>query len=569
MDNNKSYLSIFTGRFNSNLLLIVSLFCIGILYLSTLISGQIWSGDFAQYIHHAQNLAEGRHYSDTHYLTNTVGYFVGPYNYPPIYPLLITPICWLKGLDIEAMKWVGNCFFMIAIWLAIKCFQPRMKIHWALPVLLIAFNPYIWSFRNNVMSDFPFTFFSYLTLLLMLIYFERDKRLLYTPAQVIPRAIIIGVCCYLCFGTREIGVVLPLTFLTYDIIGRRRLSLATIIVWLVFISLSAVQKQLLSVSFVPEQIQANLSNLAGHESSVEINHLKWVSLDPHLILKRVIGYRYALQDFWILFSDSGDTLARLFIKTSFNLTTLLALAGYIRCLINKITPLEIFMAGYIAVLLLFGAPPTLRYLIPLFPLFIYYTFLGIQWLSEVFIRGNTRYLASIYFLLTITAFLSQIPNITYEIVKKGVYNPETIEMFNFIKSNSKEGDTLVFRKPRILALYTQRTTASYPNPHLDVPDLLDKYFDAIEGDYYIAMNLGEWMLPLESFEPPSPNFRLVFRNTYFAVFHYEPDKQGTRQTGYSPGTDAEPEYYESNTLIKPRQTAIEPGLYRMALTIDG
>lgn len=510
------------SRLESRYVLFASLALIALFYLGTLVDGQNWSGDFSHYIHHAKNLVEGKHYLDTHYLLNSYGVFVGPYAYPPIFPLLLVPFIWLAGADIEVLKLVGNIFFVASLWLAMQCFKPRLRLSLLLVLLITAFNPYIWSFRNNVLSDFPFTFFCFLTLYLSMRYFQQEEKSPFTLTQSISWAALIGVCCYLCFGTREIGVVTPLTFLTYDIVCRRRISVASLVMGGTFVALAILQTKLLSGSFVSQQIHENLNALANRSDAVEISHLEWVSLDPELIVQRIFGYRYAIQDFWITFMGQKHGVEAFFNKLSFNLTTLLAVAGYLRCLIRKITVLEIFIAGYIAVLLLFGAPPTLRYLIPLFPLFIYYAFLGIQSLELLIPRKFCSGIALGYFLLTFLAFTWQLPNVPYERLEKGIYNPQTQELFDYVINNTNEDDTFVFRKPRVLAFFTNRLSAAYPNQHHQTRENLEDYFDAIEGDYYIDMELEDWMLPLKDSQPPTPRFEKVFSNTYFAVYRYTP-----------------------------------------------
>ena len=509
---------------NSTAALIACISCIGIFYIGTLVDGQNWSGDFSHYLHHAINIVEGRNYSDTQYLVNSIGFFVGPYNYPPIYPILLAPVYWCFGFDLEAFKWVSNLSFLAALWFAALCFQKRLTLNILLPVLLIALNPYLWGFRNNILSDFTFTAFCFLALYLMLAYFEREEQASYDLKQQLLHSILIGVCCYLAYGTREIGIVAPLTFIAYDIVGRRKLSLASVVVTGTFISLAMLQSHLLSESFVPQYIQDNLSKLAHERSSVSISHTKWISTDPAAIMERVKTYRWALQNFIPEHSGNGAITSLLVTvsKILFNLTTLLALIGYIRCLLLKLSVLEIFLAGYISVLLLFGAPATVRYLIPVFPFLVYYSFIAFQWASNLINKRTLVIGVAGYSLMTGLVYVTSMASASYERFEKGITHQQAEEMFDYIRKQTNTNDSIVFRKPRVMSLYTGRTSAAYPNPETDIPNLIDNYFDAIEGDYYVDMNLEDWMLPLEDSAPPSAQFQQVFRNTYFAIYRYSP-----------------------------------------------
>jgi len=65
------------------------LLVVGMVHVGALRPGQDWGGDFAMYVAHARNLAEGRPYAETGYVYNpdyaTVGppaWFTGPTSRP-------------------------------------------------------------------------------------------------------------------------------------------------------------------------------------------------------------------------------------------------------------------------------------------------------------------------------------------------------------------------------------------------------------------------------------------------------------------------------------------------------
>lgn len=497
-----------------------AILALAVFYLLTLVEGQNWSGDFSLYILHAQNLVEGRHYLDTGYLLNPVSRFVGPYGYPPVYPILLAPVYALSGLDLEAFKWVAVACFCIALWLMAKIVEFRLNPRWGLfLVLVVGLNPYLWDFTNLIRADFTFMMFCYLSLFLMLSFFAKDQDRSITPSGKIAASILIGSSLYLAYGTREIGIVLPLTLLTFDIVCRRRISLVTIGALGIFVLLAWLQSLWFSASFIPEYVENNLKNLIGERSaSVELNHLRFVDLNPGHILDRIIGYRWALQGFWP--PSSNDYINKL-NELLFNLLSLLAIGGYIQALIRKITVVEIFVAGYIAVLLLFGAPPTIRYLIPIFPFFLFYGFFFCQ--QAVFYRlPRLKYvLAASYFLLLATISLPVMTSMTYPHLERGITHPDARAMFRFVRTKTAPDDTIIFIKPRIMALMSKRKSATWPSRLYSDPATMNLFFNALEADYYVDMNLATWMLPLNRSESPSQCFRTVFRNEYFAIYRYE------------------------------------------------
>jgi hypothetical protein len=71
--------------------------------------GQPWGDDFAQYIAHARNLVEGRPYGDVGVLR--AGQFLGPAEYPPVFPLMLAPVYCLFGPNLTAQSTspMGRC----------------------------------------------------------------------------------------------------------------------------------------------------------------------------------------------------------------------------------------------------------------------------------------------------------------------------------------------------------------------------------------------------------------------------------------------------------------------------
>lgn len=64
----------------------------------------LWYSDFAQYVAHAQALADGRPYTDTGYIFTPAAYAWAPVAYPPGLPLALLPIVWAFAGSIVAVK---------------------------------------------------------------------------------------------------------------------------------------------------------------------------------------------------------------------------------------------------------------------------------------------------------------------------------------------------------------------------------------------------------------------------------------------------------------------------------
>ena len=328
---------------------------------------------------------------------------------------------------------------------------------------------------------------------------------------------------YLAYGCREIGIILPLCVITYDIVVARRLSIVAIISIALFSILAYLQHRLLNANFIPEIIQQSLADLAIKNSrSTSISHLDFVNLNPSEIISRIQRYRWSMQGF---LPFNGQENLEILNSIISHLAMSLAFIGYLISLFRKITVLEIFFAGYVAVLLLFGAPTYTRYLLPLFPLTIYYLFIAYQTLLNITVN-KPNYLITIrsagYAVLASTAvsYGYAIKTVNYDVVDYGIEHPQSKAMFAFIRNNTSEDDIIVFRKPRVMALLTQRTSIGEPSFEVLSPEIVDKFFVAASADYYVDMALDKWMYPLQHSKAPSQKFSTVFKNDFFVVYKF-------------------------------------------------
>src|SRR5690349_7572200 len=73
-----------TRRRGLAVLLAALLVLIGLFHALTLRPGHDWGDDFAQYIHHAKNIALGIDYNQTGYIWNPSFPMLGPQTYPPV-----------------------------------------------------------------------------------------------------------------------------------------------------------------------------------------------------------------------------------------------------------------------------------------------------------------------------------------------------------------------------------------------------------------------------------------------------------------------------------------------------
>lgn len=118
---------------------------------------------------------------------------------------------------------------------------------------------------------------------------------------------------------------------------------------------------------------------------------------------------------------------------------------------------------------------------------IFYSLLGVdQWgLSQRFrlsLRLKTVLLITLGIAMTITT-ICKYKNINFLHITEGVGKPETQALFEHIRENTTDDDIFIYKNPRILALYTERSASCYHHPRED-RELMD-YFQGINATYLI------------------------------------------------------------------------------------
>src|SRR6476646_940516 len=133
-----------------NRLLLIVLIISLILGASSLTRGHTWGDDFASYIMQAKSILTGRMHEFVEHNSFTIfqsSNQIGPVAYPWGYPLILTPVYYLKGISPLALKLPGLFFY--AGFLICLYFLARRRLPQAESLLflcLFAFNPLLIQF---------------------------------------------------------------------------------------------------------------------------------------------------------------------------------------------------------------------------------------------------------------------------------------------------------------------------------------------------------------------------------------------------------------------------------------
>jgi hypothetical protein len=458
---------------------------IGLFYLATIRPGQDWGDDFAQYIHHARNIASGAPYAETGYIYNPENPVIGPRTYPPGFPLLLAPVVKVFGLDLRPMKILIVICFVGVLLLLPQVFRRDLPAPYlAALILVMGLNPYFLDIKDAVISDIPFLLFTLLSLYAFQRAEEPDNR------RPLSAAVLAGVATYASVSTRVLGVVLIPCFLLHDLVRRRRITRMTAVTCGLAVALMGVQYAV---------------------GPGDGSYFDQLSLSVTTVGGNAVAYLRALSDIW----DNGYTdFGR---KAVFVITVGLAVYGYRRALRLGPTAVEIFPWLYMMPVIVWPANQGTRFLIPLIPFYLYYCMLGIRGLN-VPVEARRRVIVALGLVVALL-YGGKYSTMRFGPLADGVATPESVELFEFVRQATPPEAVFVFSRPRALALFTDRR-ASAPVVAAD-PCRLWQYFAEIGADYVITgpPASNEEAAYLESFVSAHPaGFRREMGNQALAVY---------------------------------------------------
>jgi hypothetical protein len=469
-------------------------------------------------------------YSNSKYVMTQYA-FTGPIAYPPVFPALLAPAYALFGLNITAFKVVVIICFYLALYLISRCLKTTMPGYMVLVIIfLFALNPAIWDFRNHINSDLPFILFCFLSLYLIRnCYRDPEGSLLQTSesnGKSIPYYCLLGLCMYLAYGTREMGLVLPLALLTYELINLRKVTIGCLSALSVFTALAYGQHLLLSGDPTDQTIRENLDLLATEQYKYS-GHLNYFDINPRFQAENAIRYARTLTD---LFPTNQLAIMAWIAHPLAAIFSLLAAVGYARRLLTRITLFEIFCGGFITAVLLFRGFGGIRYLFPLLPFYFYYALFGASFLGKS-LTTKTRTTAFLALLASCIIVFSYSAATRHT---KPVYTLATDsnaqQLFAYIENQLPSQATIVFDKPRVLALFTNRYSAAFP-PYRNNEFTLN-YMRAINADYLIIEHINfDRQSPLKQetkkhklVKERSDLFEKHFENDHFSLYQVKLQK---------------------------------------------
>jgi hypothetical protein len=485
------------------------------IYYTSFRSGHIWGGDFAQYIYQAKGIAEGRIdevIQASHYRYENSTHSVGPKYYPWGFPLLLSPVYRVFGLHIPAMRAYITVFFLLSLFVLFLLFKDRLTNKQALLlVIVLALNPYCFHLKDLVASDIPFLLFALLSIFAI----QRIVIAKKTWVNGYVSYAAIGLFIFLSYYIRTVGGLLLGVLLICQYVDQRQSrrkitsyvssNRSVIIPYLVFLIL-----MIISGFILPTVSRLYLEDLKPATAVGAAANIKHYLMIP--------------ADFFGPFK---------FSLILYGITIPFAVLGILRNVKKDYLYLAL-MVLTLATLIPFPFHQGVRYILWLLPFYIYFVFTGLSsvsaaevipsrynWLSLNLVHGFSILLILVFclglFLIrTHRAKVSILSGAyTWNLsgssgIVEGPYTGDSRDLFLYIRENTSERDAVIFWKPRVMTLYTDRRSAHIRGYEAMV---------ASDAQYAVQTRQSEGHLGIDSFVEEHPeSFELVFENKSFAAY---------------------------------------------------
>jgi hypothetical protein len=484
-----------------HVVLIIVLMAYGLTAYSILTIGHDWWGDTAGYLMQAISILNNEIQDFIVHNTFTIresSWQMGPVTYPWGYPLLISAVIEVFGLNLIAIKSINILCYAIFLVFLFQLFSKRLAlIETILLVSLFAFNPYILVHHDVICSDIAFLPFSTLSILLI------DKYIVSKKTASVSEYILIGSVIFVAFFMRSNGILLLATLFISQLVNIFILHKNGYSFSLFRIAVSSIPY---AVFFLLVVLSATFFTVGSGALLSFIAQVTGQSLKSNL-------YYYIKLPVEFFWSVPHKEIIYIF-----------TLPFFITGLFSSIKYSYHFIAYVILSLLLFIIfPPQqgLRYIFPILVFYIYFIVIGINYLFNH--QNLLRYkhvvtsiiMGGVLFFFLKSSVTIAVNNLESNRDIRGPYEQVSQDMFNYIKNYVEDDGVVIFFKPRIMRLMTNKSSI-----------MANTCNEIYKGDYYVFYkkvkehNRDEQMLPgaISSCSAKKIKLEQLYENRDFIVF---------------------------------------------------
>lgn len=481
------------------------IFCFAsVIFFSLLVlsEGHNWGGDFSQYLAQSRAILNGEISSwlekQSFIISESTPGF-SPLIYPWMTAIILLPAYSLFGMNFFFFK-LTEIFLLAAAWIIFFLFvkqKENVKVA-AILTSILMFNAHYIFLTDNILSECPFLFFSFLAIFL---FYRREKNFkLYGAA--------IGAAIFFAVNTRTLGVALLIALLLEDFFSllkefSPRLNKKKFAAEKIFPrSVPYLTYEVLSVIFSWLLPTVTLQNNTGY--------LVTFSLNLSDIFAQAIYYAklfgiFFLPDVKNIWSQNFDGVLIYFALIIWGALAIIGAAK--NFLANRF--LIFYIGVTLATVISFGAHAGIRYIFGIIPFVFYFAFLAVKNFEGKKIM--------VVVLLAITLFFSATSILIFNLnggTSNQAYTKEAEEVYNFINKNISDDKIIFFFKPRVLYLNTNNRTYFKEADEEDSLKSAD-FVLLTEGDYYPELK--------KILESNSTKYKKIFGNGKFNLYEVMED----------------------------------------------
>ncbi len=489
-----------------------------------------WGGDNALYLMHAYNLLTNHAYAATGYVQNPWAY-LSPQSYPPGLPLLIAWVWSWTGFDVLAFQYALGAVFCLAV-VAFAGLTHRdlvtargHAILWSALIACVGFNPVLVSIGTDILSDGLFLACVCCGLwALESAYRRQDAR-----RTRLLLAALGGIAIGYGLSTRVFGWMLLAAIPAFEMLRFRRPTntgvTAVITALVVYAAMDAVT--MLSALDAPTGGRAASGEGYG---ALFIAGL-WAHLGtlPGRVLGAIMAYASGAGSYLVLEWPVGPAAQEPGIWR-YGLTAIALLAGlhgFVHNVRRQLQLRDVFCVLYLLALLPWGAH-TARYLLPVIPFFFFYMCISLHALVG-YLPSRIATCASLVLVLVLGGVYAGQYHRQFEheasLRSFAPNSPVARSLFTYIRRQTPADALIVFRKPRVVSLFTGRYAVTLTDSANPVPNdsrVLD-YMNRIDADYLLQSRRLDGDALSGLLARHAPRFRPVYRNPQFILYQYRPE----------------------------------------------
>lgn len=431
--------------------IVLALFCIPLFFIN-IQDTHNYGDDWTQYLKEALNIAEGKPYYSSTYIFNPLNTEYAPPQYPPGYPLLMAPVVGITGMAIAPLLYLNTVFVCLIIFLAygyLRRFTGGLNAMCL--AIILAYIPAMTELKGALLSDIPCTLFT-------LLYFcLREQRQRWNLLKL-SLLCIVAAFAILIRTQSAVIILAELSLLIWNFAGGKKHRNENLPRYYALL-LAAGTVLLLALSrymLFPGPGQSS-SFYTSLYTNLWAEGKVWTTLSANMpyLESHIINI-------WLFPMHEGFFQAFVnFIMYSSLLLTFIGLTRMIR------EGMSLSLLFFLLMGILMVATPArqgLRYFLPAVPFALLLMAKGVRAVVPLFSAMSPQTIALTSFaaimLLGFDNYEDKLrPNTDWSLQQS-----DTVA-FNFIRRHVADSDIILFSKPRLLALYTEKRSMNFSWQH--------------------------------------------------------------------------------------------------------